>query len=528
MSYNPNLKGLKPLKVGRNIHNTTHTNTFSSQFGKLTPVDVTLCIPGRRVKQSIYTQVEVAPLVAPLNGRILLRQHTFFVPMRLLWDRFKDFITNKDRNFNLPSPPADWFPDRVSALGAADPEDVFLFNRDFGPGSIRDYLGYTSTPKFSQSQAEELDSYDFQKYPLALENVMRLRAYYLIWYEYFRQSDMPVSFMEPRTDTEPEAFEMNILVEPRYATLRSDYFATALTEPQQGPNVSFAPLLYFTDNGFGENANFGDLSTDSIDTNQTGISIPDLWEAEATQKWAYINNISGDQYISQLYVRYGVVSSDASLQRPQFVGYHQQDVSVYPVLSNAGTEQDILGDYAGHASSRGKSRPVRYFAEEWGYLITLQSIVPEVAYCDGYAHDILFKEPTDFFLPEFQHIGDEAIPMAERYAPLLSSDEWDVLPPKPLRDPNYTWGYAMRNYSYRERYNEIHGDFRDSLSFWTLRAPTSIGPVDYQTREIRPEFYNNIFAVTDPSVDTFFCYSVIQQSLVDSVATYDLPMDLKM
>jgi len=206
------------------------------------------------------------------------------------------------------------------------------------------------------------------------------------------------------------------------------------------------------------------------------------------------------------YLRYlGVRSSDARLQRPEYLGGGKRDISFSEVLQTAeGT--DPVGAMKGHGISGMATRPFRKFFEEHGIVMSVMSIRPQSIYSNGLHRSWLRETKEDYFQKELQFVGQQEIKNGEVY---FSNDSL-----------NYdTFGYGDRYSEYTHHPSTIAGDFRSTLDFWTAaRSFTSRPALNTTFTNCDPT--DRIFAV--PSEHTFWVASqqkIIARRMVQSDPT---------
>lgn len=215
-------------------------------------------------------------------------------------------------------------------------------------------------------------------------------------------------------------------------------------------------------------------TTSQIITNvrhaQLGFTISALRLANALQKFEEKAIRFGLRYIEQLASHFGVISSDASLQRPQFLGGSQSVVYVNEVTQTSqSTEDSPLGDYGGHAVTSERGDHFTIYSEEHGWLFALTSVMVAPTYADG-LHK-MWSRNTDrfnFYSPEFATLTDQIIKEKELYL----TDQYSA------RYINYSssqnsagygsieFGYAPRWDEYRGMLDTFCGQFRNKLQYW--------------------------------------------------------------
>ena len=464
--------------------------------------------------------VRFAPLIAPVMHQINVYTHYFFVPNRLTWDGWEQFITGGE-------------------LGAADRPWPHL-SIDFGTvatGSLHDYLGLpTSVDVGSGGATTELVS------------ALPYAAYQLIWDEYYRDENLQATSFTPLVD----GLNTNL-----YSTLRNrawskDYFTSALPWTQKGPEAMLplgtqAPIVAKLPNPSqtqtvnlstggvlasgslnSVSGNLSDLTNDLyIDLNDThytdlsqasASSIIELRRAFRLQEWLEKNARGGSRYTESMLVHFGVKSSDARLQRPEYLGGFKSPVSISEVLQTSASNSDVQsfdtpqGNMAGHGISVGGGKPISHYAEEHGYIIGIQSVLPQPAYQQGIPKHFLRQDKFDYFWPEFQHIGEQAILQKELLigGNNVGNDE--------------TFGYTPRYAEYKFINSTVHGDYKSSLEFWHLGRKFAEGPLlNSDFIEMDNDEIKRIFAVEDDTIDNLWCHVFNSISAKRKMAVYGSP-----
>jgi len=175
----------------------------------------------------------------------------------------------------------------------------------------------------------------------------------------------------------------------------------------------------------------------------------------ALQRYEEARARYGSRYTE--YLRYlGVRSSDARLQRPEYLGGGKQTIQFSEVLQTGvttdGDDQEGVGNLKGHGIGALRSNRYRRFFEEHGYIFTFISVKPKTIYTQGVARTWNRRTKEDFFQKELQHIGQQAVQTKEIYFQSTT--------------PDATWGYQDRYDEYRRTESSIAGQFRSTLNFW--------------------------------------------------------------
>lgn len=435
----------------RSKHNLSHYNLLTGDMGALIPVACTEVLPGDSIQASTSLLLRVSPLVAPVMHPISVRVHHWFVPNRLLWDGWEEFITGGPDGLNNETPP-------TITAGATG----------FVPGEVLDFLGVPpSVPNLEVSS-------------------MPIAAYNLIYNEHYRDQDLCVE---------------RALLDQSIARVawEKDYFTAARPWPQKGGDVSMplgiqAPVVRTPNaaawEGFIENTNTwsnndgnpitvnpqlqhtttnqrvsldpkGGLYADL--TQATAVNVNDVRKAFALQRYQEARARYGSRYTE--YLRYlGVRSSDARLQRPEYLGGGKSTISFSEVLkTGSGEDPSVpIGAMAGHGISALRSSRFRRFFEEHGIMMTLISVRPKSMYTQGLNRQWLRRNKEDYWQKELEHIGQQEVLSQEVYAGAAADT---------------VFGYNDRYAEYRSQPNRVSAEFRDEMDYWHLARTFAAEPV---------------------------------------------------
>lgn len=486
------------IKLSRpksSVFDLSHEKKLSLNMGDLVPIFLQETLPGDQFKVNIEHLIRFQPLLAPIMHRVNVYTHFFFVPNRLVWNDWEKFITGGSDGEQLPV-----FPRFKGELPAPD--------NTFGRGSLSDYLGFP----VSNIPSSGYFKVDFSLLPY--------RAYQLIYNEYYRDQNL-TSPIDISKDS-GLFFDLptkNNLLSLRKRAWEKDYFTSALPWAQRGeqlniPIAGSAPVV-----GTGadyislEHVASGNLSaqngymTDSqgynveFKTRPQGLeadmsqvsasSINELRQAFSIQKWLEKNARGGSRYVEQILSHFGVHSSDARLQRPEYLGGGKTPVVISEVLQNSSsTEYSPQGQMAGHGISVGNTNEFRKRFEEHGFVIGIMSIIPRTSYQNGLPRVFQKYDKFDYFFPDLAHLGEQEVKKSELY---LDPTKW-------LDDDQNkgTFGYQPRYAEYRFVNDSVHGDMAGNLDFWHMgRKFTKLPPLNESFVQSDPT--QRIFAVEDPN-----------------------------
>lgn len=538
----------------RNAFNLSYESKLTLNMGELVPIMCMPVVPGDKFRVKTETLVRLAPLVAPMMHRVNVFTHYFFVPNRLLWNQWEDFITKGVDGVDVPV-----FPKIGISAASANVVKAHL-----GDSSLWDYLGLPSIAKVGSTVvANSPNGVNLPSTGIEV-SALPFRAYNLIYNEYYRDQNLtdPIEFSLDGGVQTPTVDFMRL----KRRAWEKDYFTSALPWLQRGPEVTVPIQGSGTDldvvyentsgeqkqrwtNPQGQKFELGELygfnshlnteesnetqllgiptistsrgnramefdpkGTLKVSVDEMGVNINDLRTSNALQRWFERNARGGSRYIEQILSHFGVRSSDARLQRPQFLGGGRMPISVSEVLQTSSTDATSpQANMAGHGISAGVNNGFKHYFEEHGYIIGIMSITPRSGYQQGIPKDFTKFDNMDFYFPEFAHLSEQEIKNKELF---VSDDE---------AYNEGTFGYTPRYAEYKYKASEAHGDFRGNLSFWHLNRIFEGRPnLNSTFVECNPS--NRVFATSETDDDKFWVQMYQDVRALRLMPKYGTPM----
>lgn len=527
-------------KVGTSVFDLSHEHKLTCAMGQLVPVGVFEQIPGDIFTIKPSALIRTQALISPLMHRVDVSMNSFEVPYRILWDSFEDFITGGEDGLAAPEMP--YF--TLSQIRGLSSNNYAEMNKEFGFGSLLDYIGIPLPTKRNSSGVLEVDwSISSEAAYHVRISALPFRAYYKIWYDYFRDENIAYmvnsAIFAPQEVIKPQTYSGNLTNQelatifglnrgkPYHRAWKKDYFTSALPDAQRGPEVKIPlasgniPISGHLDdstvkltksNGFNANTpavlqgtpndvmiNANGLIGDavkfnvqnknisgSVDLTQVSpIGIIALRNAFKLQQFLERNNIAGGRYIESILAHFGVLSPDRRLQRPAYLGGFSQPIQISEIETNAnssGAADNVVGDLAGKGKAFGNFGKYSCMATEHGCVMVFMSIMPTAAYGQGLPRMFTRMEKFDFAFPEFQNIGEQSIKNQEIF--MYQSH------------PSGDFGYTPRYAEYKYLPDRFSGDMLGSLEYWHMGRTFDSAPTLSQSFiECNPT--DRIFAVQD-------------------------------
>lgn len=477
---------VKKARTKTSAFDMSHEKKFSCKMGSLVPIMVDEIVPGDKWKVKSEVLVRLAPMIAPVMHRTNVSIHYFFVPNRIIWDNWEDFITGKQ--------------ELLAPISASTTPVI--------KGGIWDFLGIPPGTNLAAQQVSMLPAW----------------AYTKIYNEYYRDQNQ-------QTEVDPTGMGGGFNLLNR--AWEKDYFTSALPSTQQGApiempvsnNITYKPGVtkdingVFSDGNFQAGATAGQLATSATDYPENEkllleniekiegiVDINDFRIANRLQQWAERQIRSGNRYVETLISHFGVSNNDLRMMRPQYLGGGKMPVTISEVLNTNGNtlkDENIgsslpLGEMAGHGIGVGSTPKTTARFTEHGWMFGIMSVLPRTAYQNGIHRSFLRKDKFQFFWPEFANIGEHAVLNKEIF---VSTDQ---------EYNDGTFGYQSQYSDLKYKGSSVHGDFRDNLSFYHMgrifeETPDTTLPTSKAAPSLNAEFIeckpteinNRVFQVAD-------------------------------
>lgn len=516
-------------QIPRSVFDRSHGYKTTFNSGYLVPFYVDEVLPGDSFKLTATLFARLSTPIVPFMDNLYLETFFFFVPNRLVWDNWQKF-NGEQKN---PSDSTDFLIPTVSGTNVQNQ-------------TLWDYFGLPT----NVNKALKV-------------NALPFRAYNLIFNEWFRDENLQESLKVPTGDGPDNLTDYNLVRRGK----RHDYFTSCLPWPQKGPGVevsvggmasvraSGTPTFKavsvsgdrgqlirqpntlggikvvgdgfdfnsvdFAPNGYrvaGDSGNMMHLDWLSpglqVDlSSATPISINDLRQAFQIQKLYERDARGGTRYTEILRSHFGVISPDARLQRPEYLGGSSARVSINPVQqTSATTDTTPQGNLAAFGVVSDSFHGFSKSFVEHGYVFGFVNVRADLTYQQGLNRMWSRQGRFDFYWPVLAHLGEQAVLNKEIYAQGTADDD-------------KVFGYQERYAEYRYYPGQITGKFRSTdpqpLDSWHLAQKfSSLPTLSAQFIEDTPPVERVIAVQNEPQ---FLFDSYIRLKCARPMPVYSVP-----
>lgn len=502
-----------PVNIGisRSVQDLSHSIKFSFNTFECIPFTWFPVLPGDTISIDTSKVVRVQPMVCPVMDDLYLDTYYFFVPNRLIWDHWINFMGENTESA--------WTPSTEYTI-----PQLKMPSTGFDAGTIGDYLGVPIGVSPMGPKQNSVSALPF-------------RAYALIMDQWFRSEvvDNPVHVYKDDTtrsgvNTGDQVTDIELGGKPYIACKMPDYFNTCTPSPQkgapvnlfesgmipvypthyhfndttksiteasaapypsgmdvlawQGIDISSSPILK---KSFGNNYNHFDATRQNYDQSialatasrssdnpysdfgvipmnlfadlsmATPFTINDLRTAFAIQRYMERQAISGSRYIEYIKAFYNVDSPDARLQRSEYLGGNRIPLNISQVTQTSATDSVTpQGNVAG-MSHTGDSHSdfTKSFTED-GIIMGICVCRYKNSYQQGVSRHFLAKTKYDFYNPVFANLGNQAVKTDEIF--FETNTHEDIF--------GYQEAWAHYRYLPNRVAGELRSDANTPLDMW--------------------------------------------------------------
>nr|QJB19127.1 MAG: major capsid protein [Microvirus sp.] len=517
------------VSIPRSQFDRSHGYKTTLDSGYLVPVFLDEALPGDTFNLQMTTFCRLSTPLHPFMDNLVMDAFFFAIPLRLVWLHFVNM-------FGEQANPGDstsyLVPTMTSPVGG------------YAIGSLQDYMGL---PVASATAGVGVDPTK-----TVTHSALFTRAYNKVFNEWFRDQNLQNSVTVDMGDGPDNPANYVLLRRGK----RHDYFTSSLPWPQKGPAVNIplggnAPVKYKAQTTGGADGLFAGVFTNGT---APGLAVPyssttlggsatnlglnsanynfvtDLSQATA----ATINQLrqafqvqaiyekdarGGTRYTELIQAHFGVVSPDARLQRPEYLGGGSAPVNVNPIAQTgpSGTTGSSTpqGNLTGVGTSSMSSAGFTKSFTEHSIILGLVSVRADMNYQQGLNRMWSRSSRFDFYWPALAQIGEQAVLNKEIYCRGDGNDD-------------LVWGYQERFGEYRYKPSLITGQFRSAfaqtLDSWHLAQTFTTLPTLSNTFIVENPPVSRVVAV--PSQPQFLFDSFFALKCARPMPVYGVPVQL--
>ena len=205
--------------------------------------------------------------------------------------------------------------------------------------------------------------------------------------------------------------------------------------------------------------------------------------------WQELNMLHDPYYDDFLNAHFDNVRvGESAVEKPQYIGGTSQLISINEILQTSQTtESSPLGNQGATAMSLASNFVGRYYCNNYGFIIGVCYIMPEMLYKPAKPRWSSRIAKEDYYSPEFANLSMQATLNKEIF--FSNDDDWNNTP----------WGYTGAFDELRSIPNRVAGDllnpsYSTDLSHWVLTRNMS--------NENKPAMVHNWLSLKDNVDDT--------------------------
>lgn len=470
------------MHASRTRFNRDQTVLTTFDSGKLIPFFVDEVLPGDTFQIDTSAIIRMTTPKYPVMDDAFIDFYYFYCPNRILWDNFKQFMGEVDNTAWMPSKA--YSVPQIKITGKKENLSPYL-------GSILDYMGVPT------HISEEFKV-----------NALPVRAYVMIWNEYFRdqnidnaavmkKGDEEVTYTDKAEKGSSEETLQNAITGGSCLPVNRfhDYFSSCLPYPQRGPEISVpmtgnaAVKLYTNDKLTTEqpeaytvslSTNGEIYNTVAIDGKKpaavtgsnkagylgtdlgsvTATTINELRNAIAVQQYYEAMARGGSRYREQVQALWDVTISDKTAQIPEYLGGGRYRIGMNQIVQTSGQQgqnDTPIGETGAMSVTPINESSFTKSFEEHGFVIGVMCVRHNRTYQQGLERFWSRKDRLDYYVPQFANLGEQPVKKKEIMLTGTATDE-------------ETFGYQEAWADYRMKPNRVSGLMRSNatgtLDFW--------------------------------------------------------------
>lgn len=461
----------------------------SFNVGDLVPFYLDEVLPGDTfdVETSFVTRLQT--LITPPMDDLFLDMYYFFVPSRLCWTHWKEFMGEST---------SAWTADVTYQIPQLVVGDTTA-NKKGIQGSVLDYLGVP---------VDWFGSMSISRLPV--------NAYNLIWNEWFRDENLQDEILVDIDDGNVNFDANNPAKGGKLLKVNKlhDYFTSCLPSPQKGDDVTIASIfgdipvvtreksvltgkhpmmtMLAEDGSVFPSARWlgispktgplparpdkylavvsGNVDAESLNGNLTGVypsnlvadpssadplTVNSLRLAFATQQMLETDARSGSRYVELLRGHFGVISPDGRLQRPELLSANRTRINVHQIVQQSESASTPLGTTAAMSLTNNTDNSFVKSFTEHGYVIGVMCARYNHTYQQGINRLWSRKDRLDYYFPILANIGEQPVYTKELYAKSLN-EVGNV--------DGGVFGYQEAWADYRYKPSQVTGEMRSGIT----------------------------------------------------------------